>query len=81
MRFAASGLSSAWAKYLATSSTQIGWIRCLPEPTIGVTGATFARVRKVGRMPPSLPKTKLGRKITCSRPDSRTSPSWSHFAR
>ncbi len=80
VRFAASGRSSAWAKNVPTSSTQTGWIRCFPEPTIGVTGATFASLRKVGRIPPSRPKTKLGRKITCSRPDSRTSPSCSHFA-
>ena len=31
-------------------------------------------------MPPSLPKTKLGRKITCSRPEDLTACSSSHFA-
>src|SRR5947209_5268737 len=47
---------------------------------IGVTGARRASRMKVGRTPPSLPKTKLGRKITCSSPDSLTARSISHFA-
>ena len=72
--------SSERAKYAPTSSIQMGWIRCSPEPMIGVTGATFASLRNVVRIPPSGPKTKLGRKITCSSPDSRVSRSISHLA-
>ncbi len=64
--------STARAKYCARSSTQIGCSRCVPGPTIGVTGAKRASRTKVGRTPPSRPKTKLGRKITCSSPDSFT---------
>ena len=70
VRFAASGFSTAAAKYAATSSIQIGWIRCVPGPTIGVTGASFACRRNCCSAPPSRPKTKLGRKITCSSPDA-----------
>ena len=47
---------------------------------IGVNGANRANRTKVGRTPPSRPKTKLGRKITWSSPDSRTARSISHFA-
>jgi hypothetical protein len=39
VRFAASGESTARAKYSATSSTQIGWMRCCPEPITVTTGA------------------------------------------
>src|SRR5947209_201639 len=47
---------------------------------IGVTGANRASCLKVGRIPPSRPKTKLGRKITCSSPEPATVGSISHFA-
>ena len=53
VRFAASGFSIAAAKYAATSSTQIGWIRCVPGPTIGVTGASFAIFLNCPSAPPS----------------------------
>ena len=53
VRFAASGFSIAAAKYAATSSTQIGWIRCVPGPTIGVTGASFAIFLNWPSAPPS----------------------------
>ena len=52
VRFAASGLSTPAAKYAATSSTQIGWIRCVPGPTIGVTGASFAICGTAASAPP-----------------------------
>src|SRR3954453_18408874 len=48
---------------------------------MGVTGAKRASRTKVGSTPPSLPKTKLGRRITCSSPDSLVARSISHFAR
>ena len=79
-RFAAASSPTARAKYAATSSTQIGWMRCRPEPTIGVTGARRASLANVGRMPPSVPKTKDGRKITYGIPDAFTSCSICHFA-
>ncbi len=79
MRPAASGRSSDSATARATSSTQTGWIRAVPSPMIGVTGARRARRRKVASAPPS-PKTKLGRRITNSSPDSRTACSISRFA-
>ena len=49
-------------------------------PTIGVSGAKRARRTNVGSTPPSLPKTKLGRRITCSTEDAVTARSISHFA-
>ena len=63
------------------SSAQIGWIRRSPEPMIGVTGASFTSRRKVGMIPPSGPKMKLGRKMTWSMPEPLTSCSTSHLAR
>ena len=80
VRFAASGFSIDAAKYAATSSTQIGWIRCVPGPTIGVTGASFAIFLNCPSAPPSRPNTKLGRRMTCSSPDAFTSCSICHFA-
>ena len=73
--------STARVKYSATSSTQIGWMRWRPLPMIGVTGVSRASFTKVGRIPPSRPKMKLGRKITNVRPDPLTRCSVSHFAR
>src|SRR6266540_935889 len=64
VRSTAASTSTAFAKYVPTSSAQIGWMRCVPRPTIGVTGASRASFANVGRMPPSLPKMKLGRKTT-----------------
>ena len=55
-------------------------MRCRPLPMIGVAGVNRASFTKVGRMPPSVPKTKLGRKITYGIPDPSTSRSESHFA-
>ena len=55
-------------------------MRWLPLPTIGVAGVSFASRTKVGRIPPSLPKTKLGRKITYGIPEACTSCSCCHFA-
>ena len=52
----------------ATSSTQIGWSRRSPLPSTGVTGDQRTCRTKSGRTPPSRPKTKLGRKTTCSSP-------------
>ena len=49
VRFAASGLSIAGAKNSATSSTQIGWIRCVPEPTTGVNGASARSAERLQR--------------------------------
>ena len=51
-----------------------------PARRSGVTGASFAIRRNCCSAPPPRPKTKLGRKITCSRPDGLTSCSISHFA-
>ena len=68
------------SKYAARSPAQIGWIRCTPEPVIGVTGANRASLAKVGRIPPSRSKTKLGRKITYGMPAPSTACSISHFA-
>ena len=56
MRFAASGFSTDAPKYAATSSIQIGWIRCVPGPTIGVTGASFAIFLNCPSAPPSAPE-------------------------
>ena len=47
---------------------------------IFVTGARFAIRLNCWSAPPSGPKTKLGRKITCSRPEPFTVCSMSHFA-
>jgi hypothetical protein len=47
---------------------------------IGVTGASFTSRRKVGMIPPSGPKMKLGRKMTWSIPEPLTSCSTSHLA-
>ncbi len=79
-RFAASGLRTDSAKKAATSPIQMGWIRCVPAPGIGVTGVRRASRANVGRMPPSRPKMKLGRNVTHSRSASRTACSISHFA-
>ena len=76
----ASGLSIEAAKYAATSSTQMGWIRCLPEPTMGVTGERRASCLNCCSAPPLSPKTKLGRKITCSSDEPFTTCSIAHFA-
>src|SRR5436309_10166271 len=76
----AASRSTARAKYAPMSSAQIGWIRCVPLPMIGVTGASLASLRKVGRIPPSFPKTKLGRKTTYGMPAAFTSCSISHLA-
>src|SRR5579864_320757 len=80
VRPVASGWSTACAKYSPTSSTQIGCSLICPFPTIGVTGANRARRTNVGRIPPSFPKTKLGRKTTYPRLDERTARSISHLA-
>ncbi len=80
MRPTTSSRSTASAKYFATSSAQIGWMRWRPLPMIGVTGVSFASLANVGRMPPSGPKTKLGRKITYGMPEPCTCCSFSHFA-
>ena len=61
------------------SSTQTGWIRCSPEPTIGVTGARRASFANSGNAPPSPLKTKLGRRITYSSPEPVTACSASHL--
>ena len=71
VRFAASGRSSAAAKYAATSSTQIGCERWRPAPITVTTGESRTCRTNVGSTPPSRPNTKLGRKITCSSPDAR----------
>ena len=72
--------STDFAKYAPMSSAQIGWMRCLPLPMIGVTGASRASFANVVRMPPSFAKMKLGRKITYGMPAAFTSCSICHFA-
>ncbi len=69
------------AKNAATSSTQIGCRRPVPGPTTGVTGDQRTWRMNIGSTPPSEPKTKLGRKITCSSEEAWTACSMSHFAR
>jgi hypothetical protein len=80
VRFAAACSVTARAKYAPTSSAQIGWMRCRPLPMTGVTGVSRASFANVGRMPPSGPKMKLGRKITYGIPDAFTSCSMCHLA-
>ena len=81
VRPAAAGVSTACAKNAPTSSTQIGCRRVFPSPTTGVSGLSFTWRTNIGSTPPSLPKTKLGRKITCSSPAPLTACSIAHFAR
>ena len=55
MRFAASALVDRLARSRrATSSIQIGWMRCLPLPMIGVTGRD-PREPPEGRQDPAVP--------------------------
>ena len=80
VRPAACGRSIAFAKYAATSSTQIGCDFCSPGPITVTTGESLTWRMNVGSTPPSRPKTKLGRKITYSSADPLTSCSICHFA-